>query len=138
METPRQIKDAIALHSRALGDALSKAEAMTVFEPMGEAWSGLRWLWMKRVRQDRSLNSTAKLVAHAIALAFADGLDSTCRPGLSSLMDDVGLTRRTLFQALADLTDRGWIVRLGGSAPGVAAGYQCAFPRIHETACAAI
>lgn len=124
-----ELAKTIAFHSKALTDALQSADVIRAHDPMGENWKGLRWLWLQKIRRDDRISSTGRLVAHAIALQYADGLNSECRPGVETLAKDMNFSPRTIERCLTELKAQGWILRLGGNAPGVPAAFQCVFPR---------
>jgi hypothetical protein len=73
----------------------------------------------------------ARLVAHSLAIGYANAETAECRPGAKALAADCGTSVRTIERALLDLENAGWIERLGGNAPGVLASIRFRFPEQH-------
>lgn len=98
-------------------------------------WAKERWEWSKRVRRDGNLSPMARLVAHSLAIGFANSETAECRPGLATLAEDCASSTRTIDRAMTDLERAGWIERKGGNAPGVSAAIRFRFPEDrHATA----
>ena len=72
-----------------------------------------------RMMADTDLSPTAKCVAAALLLKFHNAKSSRCNPGAASIARTAGLARRTVFYAIVELKDAGWITvesTKGGSA----------------------
>ena len=91
-------------------------------------WAKDRWDWIKRVRRSGDLSTMSRLVAHSLAVGYANAETGECRPGAKALADDCATTVRTIERALRELEEAGWLVRLGGEAPGQMAAIRFSFP----------
>ncbi len=72
-----------------------------------------------RMMADTDLSPTAKCVAAALLFKFHNAKSSRCNPGAASIARTAGLARRTVFYAIVELKDAGWITvesTKGGSA----------------------
>lgn len=69
----------------------------------------LRLRFDRAIRDDPNLRGPTKAVAWALS-SRADE-DGTCWPSIAKLMVDSGYGRRTVFYALKDLADSGWLKR---------------------------
>lgn len=77
----------------------------------------------------------ARLVAHSLAIGFANSETAECRPGADTLAEDCATSIPTIERAMRDLERAGWIERKGGNAPGVRAAIRFRFPEDrHATA----
>jgi hypothetical protein len=87
-----------------------------------------RFEWQKAVLQVRHLNSTAKLVASALAVQFANDETGQLNPGLATLMEFLGLPLSTLKRAIKDLINAGWLSRTEGRGAGNCTRYTFLAP----------
>ena len=104
------------------------AKVVTLRDTRPSGWSQDRWRWLHEVRQDGDLSAMARLVACSLGFGFANSKTGECRPGVQALARDVKVSPRTIERCLTDLQSRGWIVRLGGNAPGLRATFAFRFP----------
>lgn len=104
---------------------------LTLRDTRPSGWSQDRWRWLNEVRQDGDLSAMARLVACSLGFGFANHKTGECCPGVQALARDVQASPRTIERCLFDLQARGWIVRLGGNAPGVRARFAFRFPEQH-------
>ena len=74
-------------------------------------WEARRWEWMESVRRDAGLSATARLVAHTLALDYANRATGECNPGPKHLAATLGFSMDTAKRAIAELVGSGWIVR---------------------------
>ncbi|SHI90730.1 helix-turn-helix domain-containing protein [Wenxinia saemankumensis] len=74
-------------------------------------WEARRWEWMESVRRDAGLSATARLVAHALALDYANRATGECNPGPKHIGVTLGFSVDTAKRAIAELVAAGWIVR---------------------------
>lgn len=88
-----------------------------------EEWHRAKFAWMESVRRDPSLNDRAKLVAHSLALDFANSLTQRCDPSFREIGKLLGKSEDTVKRAIADLVADRWIVRLVGRHRGLKSGY---------------
>jgi len=107
------------------------AKVVTLRDTRPSGWSQDRWRWLHEVRQDGDLSAMARLVACSLGFGFANSKTGECRPGVQALARDVKVSPRTIERCLTDLQTRGWIVRLGGNAPGLRATFAFRFPGPH-------
>ncbi|WP_140193612.1 hypothetical protein [Pelagovum pacificum] len=54
---------------------------------------------------------TARMVGHELVLAHTNRQSMRCDPRLSDMVDNLGISERTLKRAIAELVDQGWLVR---------------------------
>ncbi|GIT93127.1 hypothetical protein JANAI62_35890 [Jannaschia pagri] len=87
-----------------------------------------RFEWQKAVLQVRNLNSTAKLVASALSVQFANEETGQLSPGLATLMEFLGLPLSTLKRAIRQLIDAGWLSRSEGRGAGNYTYYKLLAP----------
>lgn len=87
-----------------------------------------RFEWQKAVLQVRSLTSTAKLVASALSVQFANDETGQLNPGLATLMEFLGLPLSTLKRAIRQLIDAGWLSRTEGRGAGNCTNYTLLAP----------
>ena len=87
-----------------------------------------RFEWQKAVLQVRNLNSTAKLVASALSVQFANDETGQLSPGLATLMEFLGLPLSTLKRAIRQLIDAGWLSRSEGRGAGNYTYYKLLAP----------
>ncbi|WP_424978399.1 helix-turn-helix domain-containing protein [Leisingera sp. S232] len=88
-----------------------------------------RFEWLKAVLQVRNLNSTAKLVASALSVQFANDETGQLNPGLATLMEFLGLPLSTLKRAIKQLIDAGWLSRTEGRGAGNCTRYNLLAPQ---------
>ncbi|MEC7763371.1 MAG: helix-turn-helix domain-containing protein [Pseudomonadota bacterium] len=86
-------------------------------------WNSARWGWLESVRRDTSLTDTARLLAHVLALDYANHRTSECTPSIDELMRVLGKSKSTVKRAVLDLEDGGWIIRESGRGRGRKSGY---------------
>ena len=68
-------------------------------------WNSARWGWLESVRRDVSLTDTARLLAHVLALDYANHRTSECTPSIDELMRVLGKSKPTVKRAVRDLVD---------------------------------
>jgi len=105
---------------------MAKVTALHGSSPSG--WSRDRWVWLKAVTADGRLLPMARLLANVLAQGFSNHETGECNPGIAALMKALAASRRTVFRALADLEEAGWLARRGGEAPGKTATYCFRYP----------
>lgn len=74
------------------------------------SWDDGKRYWTRMVRADNQLSSTAKVVAAALAERH-NCATGQCNPGYKTLMDDTGLARQTISDAMQELERFGLIER---------------------------
>jgi hypothetical protein len=65
--------------------------------------------FIQNVLADTSLSSTAKCVVVALLLKWHNSRTGQCNPGLTEIAKAVGLTRRAVIPAVAELKKSGWL-----------------------------
>lgn len=105
---------------------MPKVVALRGQTPSG--WAKDRWVWLRAVTADGSLLAMPRLLATVLATGYANHETAECNPGLKELMAAVAASRATVFRALADLAEAGWLVRMGGEGPGKKASYRFTYP----------
>ncbi|MGO4572900.1 helix-turn-helix domain-containing protein [Microvirga sp. 2TAF3] len=65
--------------------------------------------WLKDVYADKSLTTTAKAVVTKLALHHHNATTGQCNPSLETLGKGLGLDRRSIVPAIANLKEFGWI-----------------------------
>ena len=75
------------------------------------------FLW--RLMADTVLSPPAKVVATTLLLKFHNTKTGRCNPSIGALTKTTGLSRRTIFYAVTELRDAGWIAvqSTGGGSP---------------------
>ncbi len=86
-------------------------------------WKYQRWGWMESVRRDETLSATARLLAHSLALDFANAKTARCDPRVADLLEVLGVSKPTIKRALRDLKEGGWIASCPGIGRGNHSGY---------------
>ena len=86
-------------------------------------WQRQRFGWLEAIRGAEGLNPTAKIVAHALALDFADRDTLQCNPSHEVLGACVKVSKATVKRAINDLISAGWIDRRQGHGRGNSSGY---------------
>ncbi|MDO6586834.1 helix-turn-helix domain-containing protein [Salipiger sp. 1_MG-2023] len=86
-------------------------------------WERLRFGWVDAVISDASLGAQAQVVAHVLAMRYANRHTAQCDPGLAELERATGRSRSTLKRAISELIDAGWITRVVGRGRGNRSGY---------------
>ncbi|QOL80443.1 MarR family transcriptional regulator [Pseudooceanicola spongiae] len=84
-------------------------------------WERQRWDWLEGVRRDGGpggLSPTARLLAHALVLDFANHRTARCDPTIAEIASAMGTSAATVKRALADLEAGRWIVRDSGRGKG--------------------
>jgi helix-turn-helix protein len=81
-------------------------------------WRLQRWGWLESVRRDGSINPMARLVAHALALDFANADTSRCDPKYSDLADALSTSEDSISRSIKALKAASWIVILSGRGRG--------------------
>jgi hypothetical protein len=84
-------------------------------------WERQRWDWLEGVRRDGGpggLSPTARLLAHALVLDFANHRTARCDPTIAEIASAMGTSAATVKRALADLEAARWIVRDSGRGKG--------------------
>lgn len=74
------------------------------------SWDDGKRYWTRMVRAANQLSSTAKVVAAALAERH-NCATGQCNPGYKTLMDDTGLARQTISDAMQELEQFGVIER---------------------------
>ena len=65
------------------------------------------FLW--RLMTDAALSASAKVVATTLLLKFHNTKTGRCNPSIGAIAEAIGRRRRTIFPAIAELKDAGWI-----------------------------
>ena len=65
------------------------------------------FLW--RLMADTALSPSAKVVAATLLLKFHNTKTGQCNPSFAAIAKATGRSRRTIFPAIAELRDAGWI-----------------------------
>ena len=65
------------------------------------------FLW--RLMADTALSASAKCVAATLLLKFHNTKTGQCNPSFAAIAKTIGRSRRTIFPAIAELRDSGWI-----------------------------
>ncbi len=86
-------------------------------------WNGARWGWLESVRRDIDLSTTARLIAHVLALDYANHRTSECTPSIAELSRVIGKSTDTIKRAVHELESQGWIIRDSGRGRGRKTGY---------------
>lgn len=86
-------------------------------------WERLRYGWVDAVCSDASLGAQAQVLAHFLAMRYANRHTAQCDPGMPELERATGRSRSTLKRAIAELIDAGWITRVVGRGRGNRSGY---------------
>jgi len=75
------------------------------------------FLW--RLMADAVISSPAKVVATTLLLKFHNTKTGRCNPSIGALTKTTGLSRRTIFYAVTELRNAGWIAvqSTGGGSP---------------------
>src|SRR4029077_18492450 len=58
---------------------------------------------------DTALSASAKVVATTLVLKFHNTKTGQCNPSFAAIAEAIGRRRRTIFPAIAELKDAGWI-----------------------------
>ena len=88
-----------------------------------EEWQRAKFAWMESVRRDPSLGLFPKLLAHSLAMDFANSLTLRCDPSFREMAQLFGKSEDTVKRAISDLVADRWIVRLVGRHRGQKSGY---------------
>jgi hypothetical protein len=85
-----------------------------------------------RIWADTTLSLPAKAVATALLLKFHNEKTGRCDPGAGSIAKAIGISRRTVFNAIAELKDAGWIAvkSIQGGGPNCTNRYSFDFKRM--------
>jgi hypothetical protein len=88
-----------------------------------------KYLFIQRVLADPGLSSTAKCIVTALLLKWHNGKTGQCNPGLGKIAEAVGLTRRAIIAAVAELKRSGWveIISTSGGSPSNTNRYKFDF-----------
>jgi len=86
-------------------------------------WPQMRFGWLEGVRRDTAINPMARLVAHVLALDFANHETLRCDPSMSQIAAVVGASPDTVKRAVVALQEAGWIARRPGRGRGHPADY---------------
>ena len=92
------------------------------------------FLW--RLMADTALSPSAKVVATTLLLKFHNTKTGQCNPSIGALTKTTGLSRRTIFYAITELRDGGWITveSTGGGSPTHTNQYSFDFGGVTSTA----
>lgn len=72
-------------------------------------WKNQRFGWLEGVRRDASLSPTAQIVAHVLALDFANRDTMRCDPSFRELALATGRSEDTMKRAVKALMHGGWL-----------------------------
>ncbi|MBR9764795.1 MAG: hypothetical protein GYB53_15020, partial [Rhodobacteraceae bacterium] len=86
-------------------------------------WARQLWGWLESIRRASNLLPAEKLVAHVLALDFANHESARCDPSLAEIERVIGMSRATVKRSLLALESAGWIVRSSGCGRGRSTGY---------------
>ncbi|MEM7720749.1 MAG: helix-turn-helix domain-containing protein [Pseudomonadota bacterium] len=87
-----------------------------------------RFEWLKAVMQSDQLTPSAKLVASAMAVQFANGDTGQLNPSMQTLADYVKASTDTVKRAVRSLVEAGWLGRTEGRGRGNKTAYRLASP----------
>ncbi|HCP81279.1 MAG TPA: hypothetical protein DIT67_06710 [Octadecabacter sp.] len=87
-----------------------------------------RFEWAKAVMQAEGLTATAKNVATALALQFANGETGQINPSQETLADYLKVHRDTVKRVLRELRNAGWLMATGNGGRGKAPNMQLLAP----------
>lgn len=87
-----------------------------------------RQQWAQAVRKASSLNVTARLVGHSLALDFANKDTGQCNPSRATLAAHLGVSEATIKRAICDLTKGGWLSKSTTTARKRTADYTFLIP----------
>jgi hypothetical protein len=92
------------------------------------------FLW--RLMADAVISSPAKVVATTLLLKFHNTKTGRCNPSIGALTKTTGLSRRTIFYAVTELRDAGWVAvqSTGGGSPTHTNKYSFDFGGVRSTA----
>ncbi|MGR3376043.1 helix-turn-helix domain-containing protein [Salipiger abyssi] len=88
-----------------------------------DEWAHQRFGWLEAVRRDADLSAQAQVVAHVLALDFANKHSVQCDPSLRQIEELTGRSRSTIKRAVAELVEAGWLTRIAGRGRGKTSGY---------------
>lgn len=83
----------------------------------------MRFGWLESVRRAEALSTTAKLLAHVLALDYANRATGQCNPSHIELAAVMGVSEDTIKRAIDGLVSGGWIARQTGRGRGRRSGY---------------
>lgn len=87
-----------------------------------------RFDWIDAAMQCRKVTPTAKTVAHALSIKFANNETGRIDPGLDALSDYLGISRDSVKRAIKLLVDTGWLHRTEGRGSGNRTTYTLLTP----------
>jgi hypothetical protein len=88
------------------------------------AWMRQRWGWTEAVRKDADLSPMARLVAHVLALDYANAKTAVCYPSHGEIASAVGASKATIRRAVSELVSAKWVARKPGRGRGHNTGYS--------------
>ncbi|MGR3761097.1 helix-turn-helix domain-containing protein [Roseobacteraceae bacterium NS-SX3] len=77
-----------------------------------------RFEWLKAVLQSRELTSSAKAVASALAVQFANNETGELNPSQETLVEYLGMSLATIKRCIRQLVELGWLLRTEGRGAG--------------------
>lgn len=80
---------------------------------MGSNERGFRYKWLKAVMQAEGLTPTAKVLASALAVQFANEETGQINPSQSTLADYLKVHKDTIKRCLRELRNAGWLLASG-------------------------
>lgn len=87
-----------------------------------------RFEWQKAVLQSADLNATAKALASAMAVQFANDETGQLNPSVTTLADYLKASKASIKRAVKALVDGGWLGRTEGRGRGNRTVYRLLSP----------
>lgn len=87
-----------------------------------------RFEWLKAVMQSAELNATAKALASAMAVQFANEQTGQLNPAVDTLADYLKTSKDSIKRAVKALVDGGWLGRTEGRGRGNRTVYRLVSP----------
>lgn len=87
-----------------------------------------RFEWLKAVMQNADLNATAKALASAMAVQFANDETGQLNPSVATLADYLKASKDSIKRAVKALVDGGWLGRTEGRGRGNRTVYRLLSP----------
>jgi hypothetical protein len=75
----------------------------------GKSDAGAKFKFMQRLLTDPALSPSAKCVAVGLLVIWRNSKTGQCNPSLGTIAKTIGLARRTVIDAIAELKRSGWV-----------------------------
>jgi hypothetical protein len=86
-------------------------------------WHHQRFGWLESVRRAAGLSDSAKVVAHVLALDFANSISAECTPSHAAIGHVTGKSRSSVKRAVGELVKGGWIAVAEARGRGRSSGF---------------